>query len=97
MKLKFDKNEAKETVVTAGGKSFTSQNYIEMIKQLHAGTKVEVEFGENITEEEQSSINKMVKTINAIDAKVDESDKNNDSDVLTDYAEVEINPKDIPF
>lgn len=75
MKLKFDKNEAGEILMTADGDSFASQDYIEMIKHLHVGTKVEVEFGENITEEEQNSINGMVKAINAIDVRAAENEQ----------------------
>jgi len=97
MKLKFEKSEIGETIVTVDGKNFVSQNYIELIKQLYAGTEVEVEFGEDITTEEQNSINEMVKTINTIDTKTEVTKNNEVADVTPDYPEEEINPEDIPF
>lgn len=92
MKLKFQKNIEGEVIVTESGKSFVSQNYIEMIKQLHAGAKLMVEFGDGITAEEQDSINDMVKSVNSINTKSDAIETTE-----TNIYEEEIDPNDIPF
>jgi len=91
MKLKFEKNKIEEITVTIDGNNFVSQNYIEMIKQLYLGTKMQFEFGEDITQEEQNSVIKMVGMINNIDTK---NSKNTTEEVRN---EDDINPEDIPF
>lgn len=74
MKLKFEKNEAQEIIVSADGENFVSQNYIDLIKQLHAGKKLEVEFEEGLTDAEKQTIIKMVETINSLDTETGGSD-----------------------
>lgn len=85
MKLKFEKNKSEEIIVSADGNSFTSQNYIDMIKQLHEGNKLDIEFGEGVSDSEKESINKMVETINTLDTKTDsdvqESNDEGDEDL----------------
>lgn len=97
MKLKFEKNKAEETIVTVDEKTFVSQNYIDMIKQLHAGNDVEVEFGDGVTTEEQNSINEMVRAINSIDTKIVQRSGTHENGGAIEYQEEEINPDDIPF
>lgn len=89
MKLKFDKNSKEETIVTVDGSNFVSQNYIDMVKEIHAGTLVEVEFSEKITQEEQDSINTMIKKLNETN--------NQDNESIQEYIDDDINPEDIPF
>lgn len=91
MKIKFEKNSKDEVVVTADGHNFASQNYIDMVKEIHAGKKLEVEFGKNVTPEEKNSINEMVKVLNSIDTK-------KDIDPVEEMENPEeINIEDIPF
>ncbi len=90
MKLKFDKNIKEETIVTVGGNNFVSQNYIEMIKEVHAGNLIEVEFSEKIEQDEINSINAMVKKLNGIK---NENNNSSQEDELVD--DIDIN--DIPF
>lgn len=97
MKLKFDKNEVEEVIVSADGKSFSSQDYIEMIKQLHSGTVIDVEFGNSITEEEKISVNKMIGEINAVDRKAVTKKVPAPIEKAVVYPDEEINPEDIPF
>lgn len=90
MKLKFDKNPKGETIVTADGCNFVSQNYIDMIKKIYAGIPIKVEFGEKITKDEQDSINIMIKALNEIGTL--------DDDTTQEYETIDdINPDDIPF
>lgn len=88
MKLKFDKNTKEETIVTVGDNNFVSQNYIEMIKDIHAGNLIEVEFGEKIDQDEINSINAMVKKLNEI----------NSQDTGQEHETIDTNNlEDIPF
>lgn len=90
MKLKFDKNLKEETIVTVDGSNFVSQNYIDMVKEIHAGTPIEVEFSEKITQEEQNSVNAMIKKLNEINK------QNIDTDQGFEPVD-DINSEDIPF
>ena len=87
MKLKFEKNKNGEITIKVDGKDFSTKDYIQMIKKIKNEEKIEPEFGGNITEEEQNSVNSMIDDLNNIkESKVDESE-----------AKEEINVDNIPF
>lgn len=90
MKLKFDKNTEGEISVQINGKSMGSEDYITLIKEVKSETKIEADFGGDVTLEERGSIDAMLKKINKIN-----SDSANGG--IIDYDEEEIKPEDIPF
>jgi hypothetical protein len=89
MKLKFEKNENGEISVKVGDKSFSTQDYIQMIKDIKNEEAIDAEFDENFTEEEKGNVNSMLESINNIG----EEDAENEEEEV----EEEINPADIPF
>lgn len=88
MKLKFEKNENGEISVKVDDKSFSTQDYIQMIKDVKNEEPIDAEFDENFTEDEKSNVNSMLESINNIG----EEDSEDDEEVVD-----EINPDDIPF
>ncbi|MEY4440458.1 MAG: hypothetical protein RLY49_84 [Candidatus Parcubacteria bacterium] len=79
MKLKFLKKENDEIYIMIGEKEFSSNDYVDMIKEIYSNEKVEVEFSSDITSEEQESVNFMIAEINKINVK---SDVSEDEDIL---------------
>ncbi len=102
MKLKFKKNENKEILVKINGKDFSTKDYIEMIKEINNEKKIEVEFGKNVTEEEQESVLSMFNDINNI-KEVDHKEcdgivnHNEDLEGESKKDDDEIKVKNIPF
>lgn len=66
MKLEFTKNEDGEIFVKIGLKEFSNEDYIRMIKEIKSGKKIEANFGDNISKDEQDSVLLMLKSINNI-------------------------------
>lgn len=91
MKLKFEKNEIGEIFVRIGEKDFSTADYIKMIEEVKDKKKITAEFGENISEEDQNSVNSMLIEINSIGKK--DSIKKEESD----EEEEQISAEDIPF
>ena len=89
MKLKFIKNEDGVISVKIGKEDFSTGDYIEMIKEIKNEKKIEVEFEENISEDEQDSVKLMIKDINNIG----KADFNEKEEVVEDKIKLE----DIPF
>ena len=97
MKLKFEKNENEEIFVKINGEDFFTKDYIEMIKEVKKEKKIEAEFGENITEEEQKSVESMLKDINDIKELGYKEDKNEGLESEDGEEGDEIKIEDIPF
>lgn len=95
MKLKFSKNESGEVFLLVDGKPFSTEHYLEMVRNIKDKTKIELDdFGDNIAQEEKDSINKMIADINKIEF-MNVSDENEDSiGSNTDNSE---EPDDLPF
>ena len=66
MKLEFTKNEDGEIFVKIGLKEFSNEDYIRMIKEIKSAKKIEANFGDNISKDEQDSVLLMLKSINNI-------------------------------
>lgn len=66
MKLKFEKTKDGAISVKIGDRSFTTKDYIQMIKDIKNEEKMEAEFGDGITQEEQNSVNSMLDEVNNI-------------------------------
>ena len=76
MKLKFEKNKDGIISVKVGDRNFATKDYIQMIKDIKSEEKIEAEFGDDITQEEQDSVNSMLEEIN----KIKERDEGNDEE-----------------
>lgn len=95
MNIQFSRNADGAVVANVNGHTFSSSDYIEIVKLLHSGEKITAEFSTEITTEEKDSLNKMIDSINGIGLKVDKPLA--ETSVATTYPEEEINPEDIPF
>ncbi len=71
MKLKFRKNEKGEILVEVDGKSFSTKDYIEMIKEIKNEKKIEAEFEKNITNDERNYVESMLNDLNKINETTD--------------------------
>lgn len=94
MKLKFEKNKKRETFVKVDGKDFSTKDYIEMIKKIKNKEKIEVEFEEDITTEEQGNIESMINEINSI-KEFDFKEQEREEENTDQYDEIKM--EDIPF
>lgn len=79
MKLVFTKNEEGEISVEVNDSLFETKDYVEMIKGIKKGDKVEVSYDEVFTSEETEKIDSMIDKINDISSDDDE-DINSDSE-----------------
>ncbi|MBT4516998.1 MAG: hypothetical protein HOC78_03805 [Candidatus Komeilibacteria bacterium] len=95
MKLRFEKNKDGEIIVKVDEKTFSTKDYIEMIKEIKNEKKIDAEFGSDITEEEEISVKSMLESINNIEEADYQETNSVDESVGED--EEEINPDDIPF
>ncbi|MBW3020883.1 hypothetical protein KY334_06310 [Candidatus Woesearchaeota archaeon] len=66
MKLNFKKEENGEINIAVEGTEFSTADYIEIIKNLKDGNRIEVDFEGDVSEEEKDSINSMIEEINKI-------------------------------
>lgn len=66
MKLNFKKEENGAINIAVGGTEFSTTDYIEIIKNLKDGDRIEVDFEGDVSEEEKDSINSMIEEINKI-------------------------------
>lgn len=79
MKLKFEKSEEGEISVKIEDRNFVTKDYIQMIKDIKSDEKMEAEFSEEITQEEQNSVNSMLDEINKIkEVATNENDGDNE-------------------
>ena len=95
MNIQFTKDAEGGVVASADGHTFSSSDYIEIVKLLHSGEKISGEFSAEITDEEKDSLSKMITSINIVDSKTDQPQVQASTAVV--YPEEEINPEDIPF
>jgi hypothetical protein len=95
MNIQFLRNTEGAVVANVNGHTFSSSDYIEIVKLLHSGEKVTAEFSAAITTEEKESLNKMIDSINGVVLMADQPLA--ETSVATTYPEEEINPEDIPF
>ena len=95
MKLRFEKNKDGEIIVKVDEKTFSTKDYIEMIKEIKNEKKIDADFGSDITEEEEISVKSMLESINNIEEADYQETNSVDESVGED--EEEINPDDIPF
>lgn len=75
MKLIFKKNEAGDVAVTMFKGTIDAQfSYIEMIKALIAGERIETDFDESISDEEKTQINEVLQEIENTAKEKEEAD-----------------------
>ena len=84
MKIKFNQNKDGKIVVEIDNKAFVTKDYLQMIKEIKSNNKIEAEFTETISQDEQKIVNQMIEKIN----KIKEAEIKEDG---------EVNSDDIPF
>ena len=95
MNIQFLRSTEGGVIANINEHTFSSSDYIEIVKLLHSGEKITAEFSAEISTEERDSLNKMIDDINRVELKIDQP--LTATSVATTYPQEEINPEDIPF